>query len=76
MWRADQVADAIVAAACAGPETLGLHSAHSSGPDVAVQKTRESKDKAAAVHKRGRANFCLTCLVMLIIGLLFAGGSA
>ncbi|KAI3435499.1 hypothetical protein D9Q98_001565 [Chlorella vulgaris] len=41
--------------------------------DTSLQKTRESKDKAAAVHKRGRANFCLTCLVMLIIGLLFAG---
>ncbi len=25
------------------------------------------------MHRRGRVNFCLTCLVMLIVGLAFAG---
>lgn len=45
----------------------------SSAPFCAGQRTKESKERASRVHRRGRANFCLTCLVMLIIGLAFAG---
>ena len=45
----------------------------SSAPFCAGQRTKESKERATRVHRRGRANFCLTCLVMLIIGLAFAG---
>ncbi|KAL4432858.1 hypothetical protein ABPG77_008184 [Micractinium sp. CCAP 211/92] len=40
--------------------------------DTSLQKTRESKERATQIHRRGRANFCLTCLVMLIVGLTFA----
>ena len=45
----------------------------SSAPSCAGQRTKESKERATRVHRRGQANFCLTCLVMLIIGLAFAG---
>lgn len=38
-----------------------------------VQRTRASKEAATRIHKRGRANFCLTCLVMLVVGVAFAG---
>jgi hypothetical protein len=41
-----------------------------------VQSTKASKDKATKIHRKGRVNFCLTCLIMLIVGLLFAGKSA
>ena len=40
------------------------------------QRTRESKEHATQVHRRGHVNFCLTCLVMLIVGLAFAGKRA
>lgn len=40
--------------------------------DGSLRRTRESKERAAQIHRRGRANFCLTCLVMLVVGLTFA----
>ncbi|KAL4458035.1 hypothetical protein ABPG75_012900 [Micractinium tetrahymenae] len=40
--------------------------------DTSLRKTRESKERATQIHRRGRANFCLTCLIMLIVGLTFA----
>lgn len=44
------------------------------GSPPRLQKTRESKERATEIHRRGRANFCLTCLIMLVVGLTFAGG--
>lgn len=40
--------------------------------DTSLRKTRESKERATEIHRRGRANFCLTCLIMLVVGLTFA----
>jgi hypothetical protein len=41
--------------------------------DKSVAGAKASAGKATALHKRGRLNLCLTCLIMLIIGGSFAG---
>lgn len=41
--------------------------------DKSVTGAKASAGKATALHKRGRLNLCLTCLIMLIIGSSFAG---
>lgn len=41
--------------------------------DKSVAGAKVSAAKATALHKQGRINICLTCLIMLIIGCLFAG---
>lgn len=41
--------------------------------DTSLQRTKASAAKATDIHKRGRTNLCLTCLIMMVIGLTFAG---
>jgi len=40
--------------------------------DRSVAGTKEAAARATAAHRRGRLNFCFTCLIMLIIGTGFA----
>ncbi|GAB4820509.1 hypothetical protein N2152v2_007555 [Parachlorella kessleri] len=41
--------------------------------DHSLHHTRKSAVEAKRIHSKGRVNFCLTLLVMLMVGLTFAG---
>jgi len=41
--------------------------------DKSLTHTKSAAARATAAHKRGRLNFCLTCLVLLIIAVGFVG---
>eukprot|EP00887_Chlorella_sp_A99_P001492 scaffold8.g1492.t1 len=41
--------------------------------DTSVAHTKASAGKATEIHRRSRLNLCMTCLIMMVIGLTFAG---
>jgi len=39
--------------------------------DESLARTQEAAKKAGEQYKRGRMGFCRTCLIILVVGLLF-----